>query len=439
MTDPIKVLYSWIGPRGPISNTELPSILCFTMVAEQVSTTSSKFWAESNYKNYFYFNESFSLNSTFGITEKDTFIYPYALTWRVPFSSYFFPENGILEFSHTPAHITHLVAHGNGYFVIECTFEAWVLYEHLNAMHKYFEANHIPLGKIIYLTGCVNATEMYNRWCLHNGIPDTPDTRLNIISVPSARYTVLSGYYPERPDPEYDSESIPEKLFLCWNRRFRSHRTLLILSLDKLGLVDRSYYSMGKTDPEFNYQKFTESVRMNLYSNNPYLLTYQDLINLDEKLPLTIDGETQIGEMCSNNTGNATQYYEKSLISIITETNCDSEYITLTEKTFKVFKEKHPFILVGVPGSLKAVRELGFKTFNEFWDESYDEIEDFNQRLLKIISICKEIGEWDNAKILDFKRKVKPIIDYNHRYLKSGNTNEISNKIKDIVRKKNIE
>lgn len=33
----------------------------------------------------------------------------------------------------------------------------------------------------------------------------------------------------------------------------------------------------------------------------------------------------------------------------------------------------HPFIVYGSPFTLKSLRELGFKTFSPFIDESYDE------------------------------------------------------------------
>ena len=47
MSDKIKIAYNWIGPRGPIPNTEVPSILNFASVTEQVETTSHRFWADN--------------------------------------------------------------------------------------------------------------------------------------------------------------------------------------------------------------------------------------------------------------------------------------------------------------------------------------------------------------------------------------------------------
>jgi hypothetical protein len=139
--------------------------------------------------------------------------------------------------------------------------------------------------------------------------------------------------------------------------------------------------------------------------------------------------------MCQDFDAAARNFYSNSLVSVVTETNFDHKELTLTEKSFKPSKEKHPFILVGVPGALKAMREFGFKTFSEFWDESYDETTDHMERLSKIITICKEIGNWDHDKILDFKRRVKPILDHNFQMLKSNTAKVAAEKIAEGIRK----
>ena len=42
-----------------------------------------------------------------------------------------------------------------------------------------------------------------------------------------------------------------------------------------------------------------------------------------------------------------------------------------TEKILKPIQQYHPFILLGMYG-LQNLRNLGFKTFDSVWDESYD-------------------------------------------------------------------
>lgn len=433
--DPIKIAYNWIGPRGPIINTEVPNILSFACVAEGANTNSKRFWTDDIHWRVFMHNGNYPFAPSFNMDEKDVFIYPFTLSWRTDFQNYFLNDNGILEFSHTPNHIIHQVRHHNGFFLIDYSPEAWVQDGQLKAIHAYFGNYHnIPMGKLIYITGCMNAEELYNSWCNRNGIPDNPKYRMSMIPFPISQHAISLHLNEKETEPEYDETYLPEKLFLCWNRRFRPHRTNLALALDKAGLVDRSYYSMCATDPEMNSYHFKNTI--DLYSNPLLGIKPDDAVKFISKLPLVIDGETDIGKMCGDFDRAAKDFYKNSLVSIITETNYELSELTATEKTWKPAKEKHPFIMVGTPGSLRTLHEFGFKTFDDFWDESYDDEEDPRMRLYKIVQVCKEIGSWTPEQILDFKRKVKPIVEHNFQMLKKNTAKMVADKIRKEIGKR---
>ena len=69
----------------------------------------------------------------------------------------------------------------------------------------------------------------------------------------------------------------------------------------------------------------------------------------------------------------------------------------LSEKVYKCFNHLHPFVIVGSRGSIKKLKEQGFKTWDKWWDESYDDIDDGNERYKKVYEIIKFI----NSKTLD--------------------------------------
>ena len=232
-------------------------------------------------------------------------------------------------------------------------------------------------------------------------------------------------------EPKYDIDRIPEKLFLMWNRRPKEHRIATALLLEKNNLVDRSYISFGDVDFERPNIRFID------LANNTHLpsdITTEIIQQFASKLPLVIDGETNTNLMCEDRDNKSRPFYQNSLISIVTETNFDQREVTLTEKSFKPFKEKHPFITVGVPGCLKGLRELGFKTFSDYWDEGYDDIVDGHLRLQHISDLIKEICSWDNDQILNFRRSVKPILDFNYNVLKTLDPNAVVDKITNVVR-----
>jgi len=94
--------------------------------------------------------------------------------------------------------------------------------------------------------------------------------------------------------------------------------------------------------------------------------------------------------------------YKKTYCSIVGET-CFQHYRTqtiplmLTEKTYSACANLHMFIIAGAVGSLSLLKRQGFETFGDIWDESYDEIDNTQQRLE---AICKTI---DYANTLDWK------------------------------------
>jgi hypothetical protein len=434
MDNNIKIVYNWIGPRGPIPNTEVPNVLNLASVTDNVRTDTHRFWADNIWPLIFCNQPDYSISPCTYLDEKDKFIYPFCLAWRIPFHTYFYNSSGLLEYSFTQNNIMHLVRHHNGYFLIEAAAEAWVHDVHLTAMHSYFEFYSIPMNKVIYLTGCMNANTMYDRWLASKGIKDYRK-KMNIISFPISQDSLAIYFNVFSPKiPDYDTERVPEKLFLSWNRRFREHRISVALSLDKLGLLDRSYMSMSKVDPEH------DNITINSMFNQQYTIDLQiendDINNFINKLPLVLDGETDTNKMCQDFEDLNRPYYQNSLVSIITETNYNSDEVTLTEKSFKPSKEKHPFIIVGAPGTLQALKDMGFKTFSEFWDENYDNIISPRHRMAAIISVFKEISSWNNDQIRDFRRRVKPILDHNYETLKIRYSTIIADKIRTLINNK---
>lgn len=440
MDDKIKVAYTWIGPKGPLWNTELPNVMSLAAASENGSVDSRFFMADSVWQQLFSRSpELYEIYPSVSITNEDDrpFIIPYTLFWRVDFTTYFCGRTGLLEFAHVPWHLIRLVRNKNGYILIDHGVEAFMSHHHLNALHGYFGTIHgIPLNKVIYMTGAVNSTKLYEDYCEQHRIPNDPNHRLTIIPYASSAYIFREELQNPESEPEYNTETVPEKLFLMWNRRFRNHRIEVALHLEKLGLIDRSYVSFSREDierPMYTFVSYAQHLNVtSSYANHG--ITDETIQSFNNKLPLVLDGETEINQMCSDIGNKSRPYYQNSLVSIVTETNFAEYEVTLTEKSFKPFKEKHPFILVAGPGALKFLHSLGFKTFSEFWPERYDDDMGPIDRIHCIQEVFKIIASWDENQILDFKRRVKPILEHNYNVLKSLKVNSILEDINKLVK-----
>ena len=97
--------------------------------------------------------------------------------------------------------------------------------------------------------------------------------------------------------------------------------------------------------------------------------------------PLMLDGSAT--DIYINSV--VAEHYEKSYFSLVTETGMD-DYLRVTEKTFKPIANYHPFMIIGCHGTLEYLRSLGYQTFPELFDESYDQETNIAKRLLMIIN-----------------------------------------------------
>jgi len=90
-------------------------------------------------------------------------------------------------------------------------------------------------------------------------------------------------------------------------------------------------------------------------------------------------------------------------ISVILETLFNDQRIHLTEKTLRAIACGHPFMLAAGPGSLDFLKSYGFQTFSPWIDESYDTIQNHDQRLHAIYKEMQRLASlplYQKANIL---------------------------------------
>jgi len=106
--------------------------------------------------------------------------------------------------------------------------------------------------------------------------------------------------------------------------------------------------------------------------------------------------------------------FQKSFLWVSNETHMDNKLTLFSEKTIRAILYMNPFVVNGDPGTLKYLKDLGFKTFEEFWDESYDLIENRDERQSKIIHIIKDLK---NKNLQELYNKMRPILVHNRDLL----------------------
>ena len=83
--------------------------------------------------------------------------------------------------------------------------------------------------------------------------------------------------------------------------------------------------------------------------------------------------------------------YNDTVCSLVAETNDNNYEVFMTEKIWKPILAQHVFVVHGNYLYLQKLREMGFKTFGNFFDESYDLEKDSDKRIDKLVSLCTDL------------------------------------------------
>jgi hypothetical protein len=99
------------------------------------------------------------------------------------------------------------------------------------------------------------------------------------------------------------------------------------------------------------------------------------------------------------------QWYDSTCINLVVETVQQGEIYRMTEKTYKSCAFYQPMLIVGQSNSLKLLKQQGFETFENLFDESYDQELVFDRRFDLVLdnlkSFVKESYSLDTWKKLD--------------------------------------
>jgi len=157
--------------------------------------------------------------------------------------------------------------------------------------------------------------------------------------------------------------------------------------------------------------------------------TLQMITNFCKKLPLHLsDADRQanknIGTINYRDSYQLIEHYHKIFLEVVCETMHHKNTFYPTEKISRSLITKTPFLVYGPVGYLKNLKKIGFKTFEDFWDESYDNFHEFH-RIKKIQIILNKINEKSQEEIKKLYSDMLPILEHNQKIYKNISDDEI--------------
>jgi hypothetical protein len=114
--------------------------------------------------------------------------------------------------------------------------------------------------------------------------------------------------------------------------------------------------------------------------------------------------------------------YNSTAFTIVAESICNNNLSFFTEKIAKPILGKRLFVVFSGYNYLKSLRKIGFQTFGDIIDESYDSIQNENQRFRAAMNQVKFLCNENQDVILE---KIRPIVEFNFNLLMNTNWDKI--------------
>lgn len=208
-----------------------------------------------------------------------------------------------------------------------------------------------------------------------------------------------------------------EKHFLCFNNLTKLHRLWIFYELmNNPILKNKSILSLNRNTTKKSFFEIVSST-----SNSKMIEYYK---TYDSNIGYSYDTTDWANEVETGDSVNK-EAHLKTFVNVVTETLTDKNVVFITEKIYKPIYVCQPFIIVGNAFTLKKLKELGFKTFDKWWDESYDDELDFEKRMYKITKLLEEIALWDLEKCTSIRNEMREILI--HNYNQMLDTSELEN------------
>jgi hypothetical protein len=300
--------------------------------------------------------------------------------------SEFFKKNNQIGFSCVSENYLNDVRNGKSVIVLFLPYEGYSGIRgnfDFEIIEDWRKGSNLPEGSVYYVCGNLLSEEIVKKRNL--GIEGR-------------------GLHYFEPWNKYNEEivnfnPIDEKhLFLSYNRQPRQHRIRLAIELIRTNLFDKGLISLYKLHGPL--PNATQLENDFLVNNSPF--TIDSKYDLYYNLAINITKED----------------YEKTFISLLTETLVDDGTLFLSEKIWKPIMVGHPFLVYGNKGTLKYLKELGYKTFDRWIDESYDDIDDRELRCSKIVSELKKFSTKTTDELKLVREEMKEICQYNQEHFK---------------------
>jgi|GEM_PF-2961859 len=355
-----------------------------------------------------YSEEIFIRKNIKNISEDDKYIYPFQFLFGTKFSQY----NPSELFFQIPNNVLNDLKNKRAVLLLDVSFEGFSTFDSINLFKKFnqiIDYYSLPKKSIFLLNGNFK-NEKINI------------NHLRISLWESLHSSNISNFQLDQIKNNIKNKEIKKFKCSCLNRLNRNHRSYLAYLLyDDIIKHGNCIYTMSNDFKNRIYIKDGNQDKINEISNSlPWKYDIDNSNIYDPSLNWDINIDIHLN----------------SYFHIITETLVEENSIFFSEKTFKPIKMMQPFILVSSCGSLNKLKEFGYQTFPELFNEEYDLIEDTNKRIEFISNEIKRVYSFSKEELSEILFNMVDKLEFNSvLYKKRGQINVLKTILEEIKSK----
>ena len=220
--------------------------------------------------------------------------------------------------------------------------------------------------------------------------------------------------------------------FICTSWRYTPARNLMAAILVRRSSIltwyfqvadsvlhDTVWFELGIADPQLKKDLVLGNQILNQRSPMCLDKKTDTALYIDEAMghfyPKNIEGFEDYANPVSINpqTLPLEKYYRRCFLDVVCESRYAQPTANISEKVFQPIQFKTPFVLVAPPHSLEYLKSMGYKTFDRWWDESYDAEENHAVRIHKIYQVLNYINDLTREQQYDMYTEMWSVLKHN--------------------------
>ena len=218
----------------------------------------------------------------------------------------------------------------------------------------------------------------------------------------------------EFPDFKQDFSKVAERKFLHFIGRATWDRVGVNKFLRE-NYADQSWVTMGPT--KHRQKVITDTFNgLTRQRFTPDQIIDMIKYTLDPTKNFLVESTREDYITFPNNVLPLRHMYTNAFVEIVHETDIHNNNFFITEKTIRPILFKKPFITMCGKNFMKNLRTLGFKTFDDWFDERYDETDE-RQRYDRVLRRIINIGKMSYEELSAWNLEMQDTVEYNFRHL----------------------